>query len=93
MRKTPDIPTAEEIAERADRGEDISERFTNSGKMKRPVQRVNIDGMTIEAVMVGRRAPLTDDGEERAIRSPVERGGGSCQLSRSGSNLGGTARS
>ena len=47
MRKTPDIPTAEEIAERADRGEDISEHFTNSGKMKRPVQRVNID-FTVE---------------------------------------------
>ena len=43
MKKTPDIPTAEEIAECADRGEDISEYFTNSGRMKKPVQRVNVD--------------------------------------------------
>ena len=43
MKKTPDIPTAEEIAERADRGEDISEYFTNSGRMRKPVQRVNVD--------------------------------------------------
>jgi len=40
MKKKSDIPTAEEIAERADRGEDISEYFTNSGRMKKPVQRV-----------------------------------------------------
>ncbi len=43
MKKTPDIPTAEQIAERADRGEDISEYFTNSGRMRKPVQRVNVD--------------------------------------------------
>ena len=35
--------SAEEIAELADRGEDISEYFTGKGKMKLPVQRVNID--------------------------------------------------
>jgi len=47
MKKTPDIPTAEEIAELADQGEDISEYFTNSGKMRKPVQRVNVD-FTVE---------------------------------------------
>jgi hypothetical protein len=46
MKKKSDIPTAEEIAERADRGEDISEYFTNSGRMKKPVQRVNVDFTT-----------------------------------------------
>ncbi|MEX2442639.1 MAG: hypothetical protein WD492_03475 [Alkalispirochaeta sp.] len=49
MKKTPDIPTAEEIAERADRGEDISEYFTNSGRMRKPVQRVNVD-FTVEMI-------------------------------------------
>ena len=35
---------AEEIAERADRGEDISAHFTNQFKVVRPaVQRVNVD--------------------------------------------------
>jgi hypothetical protein len=36
-------PTAEEIARRADRGEDISKFFTNRGKMMPPIQRVNVD--------------------------------------------------
>lgn len=34
---------AEEIAEMADRGENISRFFTNSGKMMPPIQRVNVD--------------------------------------------------
>ncbi|MBI2374016.1 MAG: antitoxin [Deltaproteobacteria bacterium] len=37
-------PTAEEIAKRADRGEDISAHFTNRGEMMPPaIQRVNVD--------------------------------------------------
>jgi len=36
-------PTADEIAELADRGEDISQFFTRKGKMMQPVQRVNVD--------------------------------------------------
>ena len=43
MKRTTKRPTADEIADRADQGEDISEYFTNSGKMKLPVQRVNVD--------------------------------------------------
>ena len=35
--------TADEIAEKADRGEDISQYFTNRGKIKHPIQRVNVD--------------------------------------------------
>jgi hypothetical protein len=40
-------PTAEEIARRADRGEDVSKFFTNRGKMMPPIQRVNVD-FTVE---------------------------------------------
>jgi len=47
MNKTADIPTAEEIARMADRGEDVSSYFTNRGSMKMPVQRVNVD-FTVE---------------------------------------------
>ena len=47
MNKTVDIPTAEEIARMADRGEDVSSHFTNRGSMKMPVQRVNVD-FTVE---------------------------------------------
>jgi len=44
MPKTPrKTATAEEIADRADRGEDISSYFTNRFTVVRPVRRVNID--------------------------------------------------
>ncbi|MCK4485593.1 MAG: CopG family transcriptional regulator [Desulfobacterales bacterium] len=45
MKKTDKkkILSADEIAELADKGEDISRFFTNSGKMKYPIQRVNVD--------------------------------------------------
>lgn len=35
--------SADEIAKRADRGEDISVFFTNTGKMMPPIRRVNVD--------------------------------------------------
>ena len=47
MNKTVDVPTAEEIARMADRGEDVSSYFTSRGSMKMPVQRVNVD-FTVE---------------------------------------------
>jgi hypothetical protein len=43
MKRTSNKLTADEIAEKADRGEDISQHFTNKGKIKYPVQRVNVD--------------------------------------------------
>ena len=43
MKKMSDKHTAEELAEMADRGEDISKYFSNTGKMKYPIQRVNVD--------------------------------------------------
>jgi metal-responsive CopG/Arc/MetJ family transcriptional regulator len=36
-------PTAETVARMADSGKDISRFFTNSGKMMKPVRRVNVD--------------------------------------------------
>ncbi len=36
-------PTADEIAEMADRGEDVSRFFTNTGTVRYPVKRVNVD--------------------------------------------------
>ena len=41
--ETPKPPTADETAEMADRGKDISRFFTNTGKMMPPIQRVNVD--------------------------------------------------
>jgi hypothetical protein len=37
------VVSADEIARRADRGEDISRFFTNTGRMMAPIQRVNVD--------------------------------------------------
>ena len=36
-------PTADEIAEMADRGEDISQYFSNEGAMKYPVQQIQVE--------------------------------------------------
>ena len=36
-------PSADEIAEKAMKGEDISQFFTNKGEMKPATQRVNVD--------------------------------------------------
>ena len=41
--ESPNTPKADEIADMADRGEDISRFFTNAGKMMPPIQRVNVD--------------------------------------------------
>ena len=43
MKKTYKKPTADELADLAERGKDISKYFTNKGKMKYPTQRVNVD--------------------------------------------------
>ena len=47
MKKTYNKPTADKIADMADKGENISRYFTNKGKMKYPTQRVNVD-FTVE---------------------------------------------
>jgi hypothetical protein len=46
MKKTPRKKkpvSAEAIARMADHGEDVSRFFTNSGHMRKPIQRVNVD--------------------------------------------------
>jgi hypothetical protein len=43
MKKAYKKPTADEIADLAENGKDITKFFTNKGKMKYPTQRVNVD--------------------------------------------------
>jgi len=49
MKTTPNrtsaktIPTAEQIAEMADAGENVTRFFSGNGRMMQPVQRVNVD--------------------------------------------------
>ena len=47
MKKILNKPTADEIAEMADKGQNISQFFTNNGEIKYSVQRVNVD-FTVE---------------------------------------------
>jgi hypothetical protein len=42
LRKTKPV-SAEAIARMADRGKDVSRFFSNSGQMRKPIQRVNVD--------------------------------------------------
>jgi hypothetical protein len=56
-------PTADEIAELADRGEDISQFFTRKGKIVQPVQRVNVD-FTL---------PMLEELDEAATRLNISR--------------------
>ena len=42
-RKSKRPVSAEAIARLADRGQDVSKHFTNTGKMMQPIQRVNVD--------------------------------------------------
>jgi hypothetical protein len=43
MLESPKPISADQIAERADKGENISRFFTRKGKMMPPIQRVNVD--------------------------------------------------
>lgn len=50
MSKTTKKIPAEKIAEIADKGGDVSQYFTNDGKMRLPIQRVNVD-FTLEMLV------------------------------------------
>ena len=50
MKKTLNKPSADEIADMADNGRSVSGFFTNRGKIKHPVQRVNVD-FTVEMLL------------------------------------------
>lgn len=66
MPKTFDSPnpiTADEIADLADKGEDVSRFFTNKGKMMQPIQRVNVDFAL----------PMLEELDERARQLNISR--------------------
>jgi hypothetical protein len=80
-------PSADEIAERASRGEDISAYFTNKFTVVRPIRRVNVDlthGMLRELDQQAARLNISRQaviktllsralGEERANKSRPRR--------------------
>ncbi len=42
------IPTADELAEMADKGEDISKYFSGDGKMKPPLNKAGIESVSVD---------------------------------------------
>lgn len=62
-RKTRQSLSAEAIARRADKGQNISRFFTNSGRMMAPVQRVNVDFS----------APMLEELDSTAIELNISR--------------------
>jgi hypothetical protein len=75
MAKTSKItPSADEIAEKASRGEDISAYFTNKFKVVRPIRRVNVDlthGMLRE---LDERAARLNVSRQAVIKTLLGRG-------------------
>ena len=61
--KSRQLPSADEIAEMATRGEDVSKFFTNKFTVVRPIRRVNVD------LTLGMLREL----DERAVRLNVSR--------------------
>ena len=62
-RKRKPGATADSIARRAEKGEDVSRFFTNRGKMMRPIQRVNVDFS----------APMLEELDETAKKLNISR--------------------
>lgn len=62
-RKTRQSLSAEAVARRADKGQNISRFFTNSGRMMAPVQRVNVDFS----------APMLEELDSTAIELNISR--------------------
>ena len=70
MRKTSKLVDAEEIAERADRGQDISVHFTNQFTVVRPaVQRVNVDFTTPMLKELDREAESLNISRQAVIKT------------------------
>ncbi|MEO7029158.1 MAG: hypothetical protein ABI147_07115 [Acidobacteriaceae bacterium] len=74
MKKTHNatkVPTAEAIARMADEGKSISRFFTSSGKMMRPVQRVNVDFSTQMLEELDREAQHLNISRQAVIKTLV----------------------
>jgi malonyl CoA-acyl carrier protein transacylase len=71
MSKPRKVTSAEEIARRADRGEDISRFFTNSGRMMEPIRRVNVDFASPMLKELDRAAQELNISRQAAIKTLI----------------------
>ena len=68
------IPSAEAIARMADRGEDVSRFFTNTGRMNQPIQRVNVDFTALMLKELDEAAEEMNVSRQAVIKSYVRQG-------------------
>ena len=73
MSRSRKAPTADEIAEMASRGEDVSSYFTNQFTVVRPVQRVNVDLTQGMLRALDERAARLNISRQAVIKTLLER--------------------
>ena len=77
MKKAPEENrplSADEVADKADRGEDISRFFTNRGRMVKPVRRVNVDFRADMLLELDELATQLNVSRQAAIKTLVRQG-------------------
>ena len=79
------VATADEIAERASRGEDVSAYFTNKFTVVRPVRRVNVDLSQGMLRALDERAARLNISRQAVIKTLLERALNEERPSRQGS--------
>jgi hypothetical protein len=67
------MPTADEIAEMASRGEDVSRYFTNRFTVVRPIRRVNVDLTQGMLRRLDERAAKLNVSRQAVIKTLLER--------------------
>lgn len=66
--------SAESIAHMAERGKDVSRFFTNSGEMRKPIQRVNIDFTASMLEELERAAKELNVSRQAVIKTLIRQG-------------------
>jgi hypothetical protein len=66
--------SAEAVARRAEKGQDISRFFTNSGRMMRPIQRVNVDFSALMLQELDNEATKLNSSRQAIIKTLVRHG-------------------
>lgn len=69
--KTRKAVSAEELAQLADRGRDVSRFFTNSGRMMEPIRRVNVDFASPMLEELDRAADELNISRQAAIKTLI----------------------
>jgi hypothetical protein len=74
--------SAESIARMADNGKDVSRFFTNSGRMMKPIQRVNVDFTAPMLEELERAAKELNISRQAVIKTLIRQGLDQRQLAR-----------